>query len=339
MLKATTWAVASGTGILLVLFAHGLPKVSEWKRLTASVAALVLPLVPGKLWLAYGDNLKQANPFAREIILANSEQQAAWNFGTWEQKLSLGTWEVILRHITDQILVPLPGIGVLFLVLVLIAGAVLAPKRIPLILLFLAGFASGPIIFTNLYFEHSYYWCANGVWLLMAVSVALAGIWECHSQSAWPRIVAIAITGCIVISGFMTWSQRYLPILRTLPTQEALADAWTKPVQTMVPAQRTLLIVGNDWNPNSLYYAQRKGIAFPTAKWIPFPGPQLEHSLAMLGPDEALGAVVVNPRLLEGQNQAFWNTFLRDKGFSTSGTSTAFGILFPALNLKFGDLR
>jgi hypothetical protein len=339
MLKATTWAVASGTGILLVLFAHGLPKVSEWKRLTASVAALVLPLALGKLWLAYGDNLKQANPFAREIILANSEQQAAWNFGTWEQKFSLGTWEVILRHITDQILVPLPGIGALFLVLVLIAGAVFTPKRIPLILLFLAGFASGPIIFTNLYFEHSYYWCANGVWLLMAVSVALAGIWECHPQSAWPRVVAIAITGCIAISGFVTWSQRYLPILRALPTQEALADAWTKPVQTMVPAQRTLLIVGNDWNPNSLYYAQRKGIAFPTAKWIPFPGPQLEHSLAMLGPDEALGAVVVNPRLLEGQNQAFWNIFLRDKGFSTSGTSTAFGILFPALNLKFGDLR
>jgi hypothetical protein len=137
----------------------------------------------------------------------------------------------------------------------------------------------------------------------------------------------------------MTWSQRYLPILRALPTQEALADAWTKPVQTMVPAKRTLLIVGNDWNPNSLYYAQRKGIAFPTAKWIPFPGPQLEKSLAMLGPDEALGAVVVNPRLLEGQSQAFWNTFLRDKGFSTSGTSTAFGTLFPALDLKFGELR
>jgi hypothetical protein len=337
--KATTWAVAAGTGLLLVLFARGLPRLADGKPITLSLLALLLPLLPGKIWLASGDSLKQANPFAREIILASSDKQAAWNFGTWEQKLDPNFWQVIFRHVTDQLLVPLPLLGFIFLPVVIIAGAVLAPRRIPLILIFLAGFASGPIVFTNLYFEHSYYWCANGIWLLLAVGVALAGIWQYRPQSSWPKLAAIGLTSVITISGFVTWSQRYLPILQSLPTQEALAEAWTRPVQRIVPPSRTLLIVGNDWNPNSLYYAQRKGIAFPSAKWIPFPGPQIEESLALFNQDEALGAIVVNPRLIEGpQNQEFWNAFLQERGFSISGTSTAFGIIFPTLDLKFGEL-
>ncbi len=337
-IKATTWAVAAGTGLLLILFLDGIPRLAHWKKISLSAAALLIPLIPGKLWLAYGDAIKQANPFAREIILASSAKQASWNFGTWEQKLDPATWQVIFRHISDQLLLSFPLLGVLFLPAVLILGAILAPKRIPLMLVLLASFASGPIVFTNLYFEHSYYWCANGIWLLLAVGVAIAGIWE-SSPGPGPKVACLVLTVCIATSGFVTWSQLYLPILKSLPTQEALAEAWTKPVQKIVTPQRTLLIVGNDWNPNSLYYAARKGLAFPIANWIPFPGPQLEQFFQTLGKEEAVGAVVVNPRLLEGSNQAFWNTFLQEKGFSTSGSSTAFGILFPAVDLKFGESR
>jgi len=334
--KATTWAVAAGTGILLVLCFDGMPRVADWKKLASAIAVLLFPIIPAKIWLAYGDAIKVLNPFAREIILASSEKQAAWNFGTWEQKLDPATWQVIFRHITEQLLVPIPLLGASFLVLVIFAGAVLSPRRIPVILVFLAGFASGPIVFTNLYFEHSYYWCANGVWLLLAVAVALAGIRE-SSPGVGPKIACLVLTVCIAISGFVVWNQRFLPILKAIPTYEALADAWIKPVQNIVLPKRTLLIVGNDWNPNSLYYAERKGLAFPVANWIPFPGPQLTHFFEQLAPEEAVGAIVVNPQLLSESNQAFWNAFLQEKGFSTSGNATPFGVLFPALDLKFAE--
>ena len=108
------------------------------------------------------------------------------------------------------------------------------------------------------------------------------------------------------------------------------------------PIKSTLLKnpvnLGNDWNPNSLYYAERKGIAFPTADWIPLPGPQLDESLANLGPDERLGAVVVNEQLLNAGNQAFFADYLQKLGMSSQAQRTAFGLLFPARNLG-GDGR
>jgi hypothetical protein len=220
--------------------------------------------------------------------------------------------------------------------LILVVGAVASPKRTPLMLIFLAGFASGPLIFTNLYFEHSYYWCANGIWLLLAVGVALAGISEFKPEKYWPKITAITLALALVISGFTTWFRNYLPILKSLPTREQLAEIWIKPVQKVVPPDRTLLIVGNDWNPNSLYYAERKGIAFPTASWIPFPGPQLTESLAMLGPKEKLGAVVIAEALLTPNNQAALANILGQLGMSMEGTRTAFGVMFPAIDLKTG---
>ncbi len=334
--KATTWAVSAGTGLLLVFFADGLPRVADWKKIALSSAALLLPLLPGKLWLAYGDRIKQANPFAREIILASSANQAAWNFGTWEQKLTPETWQVIFRHIADQLLVPGAWVGIIFLTVVLGSGAFLSRRRLPLILIFLAGFAAGPVVFTNLYFEHSYYWSANGFWLMMAVGAALAGIWESRRDTL-SRLACIGLAGFLCISGFFAWSNRFLPIVRAIPSQDELDKAWVRPVEESVPPSRTILIVGNDWNSNALYYAKRKGLAFPTAKWIPFPGPQLDEFFKKLGPQNALGAVVVNPSLLEDPNQAFWEAFLTEKGFSALGRTTAFGILFPALDLKYGS--
>jgi hypothetical protein len=331
--KITTWAVACGVTGLLVLFSNGIPSRKDFLWMAVAAAAALLPIVPGKLWLNHGDAVKSANPFAREIITASSVKQAAWNFGSWEQKTSPEVWQHIVRHITDQLLPPVTILGHWFVPLLLVAGGAASPRRIPLILIFLAGFAAGPLIFTNLYFEHNYYWVANGVWLLLALGVALAGIAECDPKSHWPVPVAVSLGVVVCIAGFSAWHQKFLPILQNLPTREQLAEVWIKPVQDSVPPDRTILILGNDWNPNSLYYAERKGIAFPTADWIPLPGPQLNESLKNLGPDEKLGAVVVNEQLLNSGNQAFFTDFLNRLGMSQNGKRTAFGILFPASDL------
>ncbi|MFN6017983.1 MAG: hypothetical protein ACK49N_10435 [Verrucomicrobiota bacterium] len=354
MCKATTWAVAAGTSTLLLIFRDGWPQWRAWFRrgeegapggtpghtggaiLAAASLCLLLPFIAGKLWLSHGGSIKSANPFAHEIILSSSAHQAKWNYGTWEQKLDPATWLAIWRHITDQLLVPFPFIGPFLMPLILIAGAIAAPRRIALILIFLAGFASGPIVFTNLYFEHSYYWCANGIWLLMAVGVALSGIFEFKPEKIWPQVTALALAAAVAVSGFIQWFRNYLPILTSLPSHEQLAEAWVKPVQGIVPPERTLLVVGHDWNPNALYYAERKGIAYPSSAGIQFPGPQLTESLAMLGPEEKLGAVVIAEPLLSQENQAALASILQQLGMSQEGRHTAFGIMFPAEDLKSG---
>ena len=325
--------MACGVTGLLVLFSRGLPNRRNFLWLAAAGIVAVLPIVPGKLWLNRGDAMKSENPFARDLIISTSKGQTAWNFGSWEQKTSPEVWMHIGRHIRDQLLVPVPILGHWILPLILVAGAAASPRRIPLILIFLAGFAAGPLIFTNLYFEHNYYWVANGVWLLLALGVALAGIAECP-KAGWPLPLAAALCAAVCIAGFASWHQKFLPILQKLPSREALAEVWIKPIQEIVPPERTILILGNDWNPNSLYYAERKGIAFPTADWIPLPGPQLEESLKNLEPDEQLGAVVVNEQLLASANQAFFTNFLQQRGMLLEGKRTAFGILFPAVDLS-----
>jgi 4-amino-4-deoxy-L-arabinose transferase-like glycosyltransferase len=332
--KVTTWAVACGVTGLLVLFSNGIPKRKDLLWVVAAGFAAVLPIIPGKLWLTYGDQLKAENPFARDLIISTSKGQTAWNFGTLAQKTSPEVWRRIGSHITDQLLIPVPILGPWLVPIILIVGAFANRCRAPLILIFLAGFAAGPLIFTNLYFEHNYYWVANSVWLLLALGMAFASISECSPKSRWPGLSAIAACAVVCIAGFTSWHQKFLPILHSLPIRQALAELWIKPVQEIVPPERTILILGNDWNPNSLYYAERKGIAFPTADWIPLPGPQLEESLKNLGPDEQLGAVVVNEQLLTSTNQAFFTDFLQRLGMSLEGKRTAFGILFPAVDLN-----
>jgi hypothetical protein len=331
--KITTWAVACGISGLLVLFSDGLPRRKDlsWLILTGAVA--ILPIVPGKLWLAYGDDMKAANPFALEIITASSDKQSVWTFGSWEQKTSPAVWERIGSHMGDQLAAPLPFFGHWLVPLILIAGALANPKRLPLLLIFLVGFAAGPLVFTNLYFEHNYYWAANGTWLILALGVALAAISEFRPKEVWPQYTATAVSAVICISGFAAWHSKFLPILQNLPDREKLTEAWIGPIQKLVPPERSILILGNDWNPNAFYYAERKGIGYPSVAGVPFPSPLFEESLTKFTKEDRLGAVVISEQILAGPDKPLLMAQLERLGMSLKGTRTGFGVAFPALDL------
>jgi hypothetical protein len=331
--KITTWIVACGVTGLLVLFCSGIPKRKDSIWIVASVVAAVLPLIPGKIWLNHGDSLKIENPFAREIIISSSKSLSGWIFGSLEQKTSPEVWQNIGRHITDQLLSPVPIMGHWLIPILLVAGAAASPRRIPQILIFLAGFAAGPLIFTNLYFEHNYYWVANGAWLILALGVALAAIVECDPKARWPVPSAIAACAAVCIAGFAAWHQKFLPILQKLPDKEKLAEAWIEPIQKIVPPERSILILGNDWNPNAFYYAERKGIGYPSVAGVPFPSPLFEESLLKFTKEDRLGAVVINEQILTGLDKPLLMAQLERLGMSPKGTRTGFGVAFPALDL------
>ncbi len=332
--KITTWAVACGVTGLLVLFSDGLPRRKDlsWLILTGAVA--ILPIVPGKLWLAYGDDVKAANPFAREIITASSDKQSIWTFGSWEQKTSPAVWERIGNHMGDQLATPVPFFGHWFVPLLLIAGALANTKRLPLLLIFLVGFAAGPLIFTNLYFEHNYYWVANGTWLVLALGVALASISEFRPKQVWPQYTATALSAVLCIAGLAAWHSKFLPLLQNLPDREKLAEAWIGPIQKLVPPERSILILGNDWNPNALYYAERKGIGYPSVAGVPFPSPLFEESLTKFTKEDRLGAVVVSEQILTGLDKPLLMAQLERLGMSPKATRTGFGVAFPAKDLS-----
>ena len=331
--KITTWAVACGVVGLLVLFSEGLPRRKDLAWFILAGAMAILPIVPGKLWLAHGDDVKAANPFAREIITASSEKQSVWTFGSWEQKTTPAVWERIGSHIGVQLAAPLPFFGHWLVPLILIAGALANPKRLLLLLIFLVGFAAGPLIFTNLYFEHNYYWVANGTWLVLALGVALASISQFRPKEVWPQYTATALSAVICMSGFAAWHSKFLPILQNLPDWEKLTEEWIGPIQKLVPPERSILILGNDWNPNAFYYAERKGIGYPSVAGVPFPSPLFEESLIKFTKEDRLGAVVVSEQILAGPDKPLLMAQLDRLGMSQSGIRTAFGVVFRAKDL------
>jgi hypothetical protein len=226
-----------------------------------------------------------------------------------------------------------PFFGYWFVPLLLIAGALANPKRLPLLSIFLVGFAAGPLIFTNLYFEHNYYWVANGAWLLLALGVALAAISEFRPKDVWPEYTAAALSAVLCIAGLAAWHSKFLPLLQNLPDRGKLAEEWIGPIQTLVPLDRSILILGNDWNPNALYYAERKGIGYPSVAGVPFPSPLFEESLTKFTKEDRLGAVVINEQILTGFDKPLLMAQLERLGMSPKATRTGFGVAFPALDL------
>ena len=326
--KATTWAVATGVAELLILFAAGrMPKRSELGWVGVANIALMLPYMPLKIWLAHGDVFKAQNLFARLMLMSADKTQSAWYYGTLEQKLDPATWRHIGQHIADQLLVPNAWAGGLLAGIVLIVGAACAPRRIPVIAIFIAGFAAGPLVFTNLYFEHNYYWFANSIWLLLAIGTALGGIEE-RLPGPWLKLAPHAVALIMAACGLFAWKTRFLPILENLPSQQQLTEAWTTPIQRIVPAGKTLVIIGQDWNPTALYYAARKGIMVPGKSTDPFG--DLQKSISLLDPSEAVGAVCIAQSLLTANNQESFARTLSSWGISLQGQPSPFGAVFSA---------
>lgn len=332
--KASTWVIAFGIAILLIGWAVRRQPIRRIVISNVWLAPLFLvPYLIARVWFDYGDRLKQENPFVREMFVFTNPKFRDWNYGTFEQKMSMQTWTTIAAHMRESVFVSIPPFDHMAVVLILIAGAVLSRTRRPQIGALLAGFAAGPLIFTNLYYVHNYYAAATGIWLLLALSLAIVGVAEMWPGRRWPRLAALTLTVVVASAGFGTWVTGFLPVLRSFPNHDQLRAAWTEPVQRIVPAPRTLLILGSTWNPTSLYYAERKGIAWPDETLDRFPDSRFAEARELLQPDEAFGAVVFDPRVVTEANSAGIAKVLDDLGMSKEGTPTPFGLLFPALDL------
>ena len=333
--KASTWVIAYGIAMLLSgLHSRHLTTREALLRNLWLVPLFVIPYAIARAWLEYGDSLKRLNPFARDMFVFGNQAFQNWNYGTWEQKLNPLTWSGIFLHMRQEIFIAIPPFDHLALLVCLGACAICARRYVPLMTIFGIGFIAGPLIFTNLYYVHNYYLTATGLWLLLAVSIGLMGLAAKSQVAIWPRLVSVAATCAIGVAGFVAWATTYVPILAAMPTHKQLRDSWTSPVQHCVPEPRTLLVVGNDWNPIALYYAERKGIAWPDNMLGEFPGIRLAESIALLTKEEAVGAVVFDNRLLTEANQPAIARILDRLGMVKEGLQTPFGAFFVAVDLS-----
>lgn len=251
--KITTFAVFWPAGVLLVI--DRLWRVrrqgADGRRLLAEAAAwglvLTIPLVAGQAWVVVTDAVKASTAATVPLTSANVHD---WTHGTLAQRLDYRTWRAIARRIGGDVLPwlwPLAGYGILTL------------RRLPRPIALLgygtlAGACGVVTVFFNLYVVHDYYLCAIVVPLWLA---AAAGLWAVTERIPWERARGLVLPAALVL--MIAAASRSFMV--RMSYEDAAHDGvleFCREVQRIVPPDRELVIVGDDWNPRVPYYARRK---------------------------------------------------------------------------------
>lgn len=341
--KVTTWAVAFG-GCLLVLLvgAWGRPRTGAaeprtrgWWWAGLGLLAALAPIVPGKAWIVWSDQVKGLNEFGSQLT---SSHLAPWNFGSLSQRLSadfyVGQLGLVRRYLLGWEMVPS---ALLLLALGLrVTGVAWRAWLLPAA--FLAAFLSGPLVFANLYYIHSYYWYANGIWLLFALAAVLALL--PRGQRFWRvegRLLALLIVGSFAVLGYASWWHKLRPLIRdhevagtvNRPSWEQISQ-WRALIQAKLAPDERLLIFSGGYSAFWNYYSERKGLSYPHYH---SPKVSLDDAawLRLLSDPQRtgkLGAMFVEQHEWTSRPADEWAQIARLQGFDPVPVASPFGRVF-----------
>jgi len=241
---AVIWVLGS---VVLLSFNFTLKKITKLRL----ILLLGASLLPSLIWTSYADQVKSKNLFTQWLV---SSELNTWYFGTVQDRMEFASFSNSLSEFTQT------TVGGTTFFVVLTFFALFDKKTRVLSLSLLAVFIAGPLLFIRLYNVHSYYWTAvlPAVVLLVCAGVSNIGkILAKHFQWSSFRIGAIFLTCCIIFSTYVSGSgSKYMEIfLYRKPI----------PVASIVIAENTavddlVIVIGDDWSPATLYYADRRGL-------------------------------------------------------------------------------
>ncbi len=250
--KVTTFIVFAPAACLLAL-SFWWPRWQQRRvRATGLIRTAALAAVPvasalavSVWWVDRSDALKDANPFADFLT---SRALSPWNWGTLDQRLSPAFWSEFWFNLTQSVVTE----GALA---VLVVGAVcLAWPKVRRLALFTALFLLGPLLFSNLYFHHDYYYCASGFFLLFGAGFVFA---EVREQRHLPRLLRWALPLVFLFAQYAGYQSAYGAYMRReLPAPPGIAAF----IRDAVPPEDVILIYGLDWAGTIPYYAGRRAV-------------------------------------------------------------------------------
>ncbi|HEY4301516.1 MAG TPA: hypothetical protein VGM73_11620 [Candidatus Didemnitutus sp.] len=249
--KITTFAVFCPPAAALFAwhwFGRPASNASRGRLLVSATVPVAAALAVGWWWVLHADFVKHSNPFSGFLT---STDLHAWNYGSFGLRFEAGFW----RHLQETVFQFVLCEGAFAIALV--AATLARPAARACAAACLAGFFAGPLVFSNLYHVHDYYYTANGLLLVAAAGVLLASAWdEGRLPPAFLWTALVAATALQLLSfdrGYGTYHWRPAP-----PPPEMGAI-----IQAGVPADGVVLIYGADWNPLLPYYAERRAVMVP----------------------------------------------------------------------------
>jgi len=226
LLKITTAAIWLAPAIFLLR-----------RSRVAALALVAIPAVAGFAWTAYTDGIKAASP---ATAFMTSTGLRDWNFGSLAQRLDPATWWTCLGW--------LAGLGLV----VCLAPLVVRRSRIGTWAM--ATLILGPLVFTNLYVVHDYYWMAvaPAAAILIGLVVRLAA----RPDRPWlgeTRQLALLV---LFAASFVTY-ERWTLMFGAHDEVGVLPQA--AQIRAMTDPDDLVRISQGSWSPAVLFYADRRG--------------------------------------------------------------------------------
>jgi len=271
---------------------------SDAIKAAVCLAGCAIVLGIGIVWLKFSDETKQLNPLGE---LLDSEHLAQFNYGPFDLRWSKTLWEdAILRRALPELF------GPLFIVVFACFGIALASRPHARLAMICALGAVIPLLFVaNLHRVHNYYQYANGFFV---IAIAALGCGALLQQKRLASSVALLST--LLVSQIWQFQTDYKPDIEKDHTANS-RYATGQALRSIVPREEAILIFGNDWNSNILYYSQRKGIGIPNIIPLPLLKNILTDPEAYLG-GMKLGAVVQCSTNSYGDLNAEVNAFVKN---------------------------
>jgi hypothetical protein len=221
-------------------------RAKNWHSLAIELTCLVMiPTLLGIGWSNWADSVRRENPLA--VFLWN-ENLTGWLFGTAEQRFSPYFSSLMYVHATHA------NIGSRALYFVAITAILVSPKFWRQFIFCLALFVIPPLIFTNLYIVHHYYFYACGLFLVAAMGWSVLSIAE---KSQWTAVAIFCLTLFLQAGDFH--HGYFIAQNSDLPGQRSFTDL-TGAIQRLTLPREAILIYGYDWEPDIAYYARRRAV-------------------------------------------------------------------------------
>ena len=238
-------------------------------------------LTVGAAWVKYSDLVKARNPLAEGLTSYNLQ---SWNWGTLHQRLDPHVWFVLLTH-TAEIFFPPEAVGAignsfavraagfffpeeaveragnplaLFVALLLAFVAAFGrctPQRKRLVGLCLALFLVPYLCFTNLHFVHTYYQCANAIFLCAALGLAFEGAIAGASRPghAWLWLGGYAL-GLLLLANC---ALRTMDFYAAQPERNA---SLAEQVRKASAPGKAIIATGLDWSSQTPYQSGHRAL-------------------------------------------------------------------------------
>lgn len=213
------------------------------------ICVLGVPIVVAVCWSKMADNVKLASA-ATEWL--SSRQLHAWNFGSIEQRFSVGNWAALYARVSTDVL---PWIWPFALIGVVGTKCLSAVARILMI-----GCVLGIIVpiltFFNLYVVHDYYLAAVYLFLCFSTGVGIYSLRCMLGSTGWGIVLLLGLGPLLVMASA---NSELVRLSYLNPSTSEILEIGTS-IQENSSENDVILVAGDDWNARIPYYARRRAI-------------------------------------------------------------------------------